>query len=75
MSSIEILRNRLIDNILTTKNEKLLQAVSQIFELTQTEELVSLSSDQIELLMMGEKDMLNGRIVSETELDELDNQW
>jgi hypothetical protein len=75
MTGIETIKNNLIDRILATRNEKLLQAISNIFESTQTDDMVSLSSEQIEMLLMSEKDIENGNLISESELDESDSKW
>ncbi len=75
MKGIETIKNNLIDRILATKNEKLLKAISNIFESTQTDDIVSLSSEQIEILLMSEKDIESGNLISESELNELDAKW
>ena len=75
MKGIETIKNNLIDRILATRNEKLLQAISNIFESTQTDDMVSLSSEQIEMLLMSEKDIESGNLISESELDESDSKW
>jgi len=75
MTGIETIKNNLIDRILATRNEKLLQAISNIFESTQTDDMVSLSSEQIEMLLMSEKDIETGNFISESELDESDSKW
>ncbi|MDP3358765.1 MAG: hypothetical protein Q8S41_05395 [Lutibacter sp.] len=75
MTGIETIKNNLIDRILATRNEKLLQAISNIFESTQTDEMVSLSSEQIEMLLMSEKDIETGNLISESELDESGSKW
>ncbi len=75
MTGIEIIKNNLIDRILATRNEKLLQAISNIFESTQTDDIVSLSSEQIEMLLMSEKDIESGNLISESELNESDSKW
>ncbi|MHB1148370.1 MAG: hypothetical protein ACYC01_12355 [Lutibacter sp.] len=75
MTGIETIKNNLIDRILATRNEKLLQAISNIFESTQTDDIVSLSSEQIEMLLMSEKDIESGNLISESELDESDSKW
>jgi len=75
MTAIENIKNGLIDRILATKNEKLLQAISTIFESAQVEEKVSLSSEQLEMLAMSEDDIANGRLISEDDLDKLDSGW
>ena len=75
MTGIESLKNNLIDRILATRNEKLLQAISTIFESTQTDAILSLSSEQIEMLLMSEKDIENGNLITESELNDLDAKW
>lgn len=75
MTAIENIKNGLIDRILATKNEKLLQAISAIFESAKDEEIVALSSEQLEMLAMSEDDIANGRLVSEEDLDKLDSGW
>jgi hypothetical protein len=60
---------------MTTKNKKLLEAIDGILESTQPEDIMSLSSEQIEMLMMSEKDIENGNIISESDLNESDTQW
>lgn len=75
MTAIENIKNGLIDRILATKNEKLLQAISTIFESAKEEEIVALSSEQLEMLAMSEDDIANGRLISEDDLDKLDSGW
>ncbi len=75
MTAIDSIKNRLIDKILATKNEKLLVAISNIFESTQSDNIVSLTSEQIEMLLMSEKDIENGDLVSESELNKSDAEW
>lgn len=75
MKTLESIKNNLIDSILVTRNEQLLEAVQSIFDATQSEEIISLSSQQIEMLAMSENDILNGKLVSESELDKRDLEW
>lgn len=76
MAAIDIIKNNLIDRILATKNEKLLTAISTIFESAQsTNETVALSSEHLEMLLMSEKDIKNGDIVSESDLNNSDLEW
>ena len=73
MTGLENIKNNLIDRILATKNEKLLKAISNIFDSTQRKEIMSLTSEQIEMLVMSEKDIENENFVSESELDKADS--
>ncbi len=71
MTSLEIIKNRLIDRILAVKNEKLLEAIEKIIVSNDEEEEISFTSEQIEMLMMSEQDIKYGRIVSEFEMDSI----
>ena len=75
MTALENIKNSLIDRILATKNEKLLEAIDRIFVSTQTEEIISLSSEQIEMLSMSERDIEAGNFISESELNKRDSEW
>ena len=76
MKSIDAIKNRLIDRILATRNEKLLEAMESIFTSTQKEEeTVSLNSEQIEMLVMSEQDIKYGKLISENEVEKLDSKW
>jgi hypothetical protein len=75
MTALENIKNSLIDRILATKNEKLLEAIDRIFASTQTEEIISLSSEQIEMLSMSERDIEAGNFISESELNKRDSEW
>lgn len=75
MNTLENIKNSLIDRILATRNEKLLEAIKSIFDSTQSEEIISLSTEQIEMLSMSEKDIEYGKLVSESELSNRDSKW
>lgn len=69
MTPLETIKNNLIDHIMATKNEKILHAIENLFESNKSEEIYSLSSQEIKMLSMSEADILNGNLVSEKELD------
>jgi len=75
MTALENIKNGLIDRILATKNEKLLLAIKTIFESAGTEDPVSVSSEQLEMLMMSEDDITNNRLISEDDLNNSDSEW
>ncbi len=75
MTTLDNVKNRLIDRILITRNEQLLNTIDAIFNLTQTEDNLTLNSYQAEMLMMSEKDIKQGKLISETELKEVDKKW
>jgi len=75
MTTLDVIKNSLIDKIIATDNEKLLHALISIFESTQPEETMQLSSEQIEMLMMSEDDITFGKLISEDELRKADLEW
>ncbi|MGQ2983596.1 hypothetical protein [Flavobacterium sp.] len=75
MTSLENIRHSLIDRILATKNENFLKAITAIFDSSQIEEIVELSSEQIEILQMSEDDIANGRLISDEDLKASDPEW
>jgi len=75
MTTLESIKNRLVDRILAVQDEKFLEAVEKIFVTTQKEEIVKLYPEQKEMLMMSDADIAAGHVVSESELDKLDSQW
>jgi hypothetical protein len=75
MTAIQKNKNRLINRILATQNESLLEAVEVIFATAQPSEILSLNGEQIEMLMMSEVDIAFGNLISEEELDQLDSKW
>lgn len=75
MTTLESLKNNLISQIMASKNEKLLKAINNIFDSTRENNIVSLNPQQIEVLMMSEQDIENGRLISAEELEQSDSSW
>jgi hypothetical protein len=75
MTTLDSIKNRLIDKILAAQNEKFLEAIEKIFVTTQKEEIVKLYPEQNEMLLMSDADIAAGNVVSESELEKLDTQW
>jgi hypothetical protein len=72
---METIKNKLIDRILVTKNKKLLEAINNILDSTQPDDIFSLTTDQIEMLLMSEQDIKNENLISESELNKSDSEW
>ncbi|MDT0646827.1 hypothetical protein RM545_09000 [Zunongwangia sp. F260] len=75
MKTLDNIRNRLIDKILISRDEELLFAIDKIFDSAQSDEKLHLNSEQIELLLMSEKDIEEGKVISEDDLEKLDSEW
>ena len=65
MRTLQKLKTRLIDKIMVSENEQLLSAIEDIFSATQIEEKIILTSEQLEMLEMSEKDIEKNRLISE----------
>ncbi len=75
MKTLENLRTRLIDRIMVAENEDLLAAIEGILNSTESDERLKLDSYQIEMLLMSEKDIENGNLISESDLKKTDSEW
>ena len=76
INSVDGLKNKIIEQIIATNNERLLDAIAAIFEATTIDDgIINLSSTQIEILKMSEDDLQYGHIISQEELDKLDAAW
>lgn len=75
MPGVDALRNKVIDRIMAINNIKLLLAIDEILETIGLEEQIVLSSRQIDMLMMSEAEIGRGEILSQADLDKLDEEW
>lgn len=56
MNTLENIQKKLVGRILASKNEKLLEAMDKIFDYTQPEDIIALSAEELEMLLMSEKE-------------------
>ena len=56
MKTLENIQKKLMARILASKNEKLLVAIDKIFDYTQPDDIIALSSEELEMLLMSEKE-------------------
>ena len=76
MNRADILRNNIIDKLLTISNKDYLLALYQLVESSAVDnDIVKLSDEQILMLKLSDKDIEAGRLVSQEELDKSDMQW
>jgi hypothetical protein len=75
MKSIEIIKNRLIDKILTIKNQEFLTALDKLIDSSSTASKVELSEEQKLMLLMSEEDLREGRLITQEDLDKNDLSW
>lgn len=75
MENLQKLRNKVIDRVMVSENSELLEAIEKILSSTEAEERINLTSEQVEMLMMSEDDILNNRLISEEDLEKQDKEW
>jgi hypothetical protein len=76
MTTIDNLKNNLIDKILSVSNEKFLIAIDNLITSTNaSEEVVVLTSDQKQLLNLSEKDIEQKLLISQDEMVKRNLEW
>lgn len=76
MNRADILRNNIIDKLLTISNKDYLSALHQLVENSSVDnDLVKLSDEQILMLKLSDKDIESGKLISQEEVDKSDLEW
>ncbi|MES2138078.1 MAG: hypothetical protein V4511_00115 [Bacteroidota bacterium] len=76
MSTTDILRNNIIDKLLTISNKDYLSALYQLVKTSAVDkDIVELSEEQILMLQLSDEDIKNGKLISQTKLDKDDLKW
>jgi len=57
------------------QNEELLTAIEGILNSTETDDSLKLNSHQIEMLLLSEKDIETGNLISDSDLRKADSEW
>ncbi len=76
MAAVDILRNKLIDKILTISDKDYLSALHKLLQTdTADNRKITLTEEQTIMLRMSDKDIAAGRLVTQNELDKKDLEW
>ena len=76
MSTTDILRNNIIDKLLTITNKDYQSALYQLVKTSSVDkDTVKLTEEQILMLQLSDKDIKNGKLISQSQLDKNDLQW
>ena len=66
MSTTDIIRNNIIDKLLTISNEDYLSALYQLVNTSSVgQDKVPLSEEQIIMLQLGDEDIINGKLIAQ----------
>lgn len=76
MAQIDVIRNGIIDKLLTIKDKDYLLALLHLLENSSAQkEKIKLTREQKLMLEMSETDINHGRIVLHSDLDKSDLEW
>jgi hypothetical protein len=76
MAQVDIIRNGIIDKLLSISDEDYLMALLCLVDnSTVQNEKIKLTKEQKLMLEMSENDIQNGRIISQSDLDKNDLEW
>ncbi len=76
MQTADHIRNGIIDKLLTISNKDYLAALLQLVDNSNTDkDVVKLSKEQILMLKLSDKDIKEGKLISQSELDKNDLKW
>ena len=76
MNRVDILRDSIIDKLLTISNKDYLTALYQLINKSSEDiGVVELSEEQIIMLQLSDQDIQNGNLISQAELDKNDLKW
>lgn len=76
MGTTDMLRNDIIDKLLTISNKDYLSALYQLVNSSSVDQdTVQLTEEQVLMLQLSDNDIKNGKLISHDQLDKDDLQW
>ena len=76
MGTTDMLRNDIIDKLLTISNKDYLSALYQLVNSSSVgQDTVQLTEEQVLMLQLSDNDIKNGKVISHDQLDKDDIQW
>ena len=76
MATVDKIRNKLIDKIISIKNKDFLEALDKLISSSSSEsDVVELTKEQKIMLEMSERDIKSGNLISQEAMDERNLEW
>ena len=76
MITTDLIRNNIIDKLLTISNEDYLSALYQLVNSSSVgQDTVQLTEEQVIMLQLSDEDVLNGKLIDQDQLDKDDLKW
>ena len=74
MATIDKIRNKLIDKIISIRDKEFLEALDRIVSSSMSN-IVELTEEQKEMLQLSEADIQYGRLISQDEMNKRSLEW
>jgi len=76
MNATDTLRNNIIDKLLTINNKDYLSALYQLVNTSSVGyDTIQLTEEQISMLQLSDKDIIDEKLIHQDQLDKDDLQW
>ena len=76
MTATDHIRNGIIEKLLTISNKEYLNALFQVVQSSSVDkDIVKLTEEQVVMLNLSEKDIKDGKLISQSKLDKADLKW
>lgn len=76
MTTTDQIRNGIIENLLTISNKDYLTALFQLVKNSSVDtDTIKLTEEQVVMLHLSEKDIKDGKLISQAQLDKSDLKW
>lgn len=76
MATLDNIRNGLIQKILSIRNKDFLEALDKLITSSESEsEIIELTNEQKQMLEMSEKDIKNGKLISQDAMNKRNLEW
>ena len=76
MATVDKIRNKLIDKILSIKDRAFLEALDKLITSSSSEsEIIELTKEQKIMLEMSEQDIKSGALISQEAMDKRNLEW
>lgn len=76
MVAVDKIRSKLVDKVLAIKNKDFLETLDKLVTFCSTSsDLLELTAEQKEMLQMSEKDLEDGRLISEEAMNKRNLEW
>lgn len=76
MATVDKIRNGLIDKILSIRNKDFLLALDKLISSSESQsDVIELKDEQKKMLEMSEKDIQNGKLISQEAMNKRNFEW